>query len=63
MKTIEIGDCVGYTETGFHYGTVVERKTKGGKSFFKLSVRNSGMKEDVSFKEVPEKKCWYERKG
>ena len=63
MKTIKIGDCVGFCETGFHYGTVVEQKTKSGKSFFKLSIRNSGKKEDISFREVLAKKCWYERRG
>jgi len=63
MKTIVLGDCVGYCETGFHYGTVVAKETKGGKIFFNLKIQKSGKIEDVEYKRVPVEKCWYERRG
>jgi len=55
---IKAGDCVGYVDFGYHYGTVVKTLRRKGEIVHRLSVRDSGLPDDCHYKIVKAKKCW-----
>lgn len=61
-QSIENGDCVGYVDMGFRYGTVETTVIKNGAEYFMLRVQDSGMADDFHHTTVLTTKCWKEER-